>query len=316
MVLMLLRYGADVNARAQPVNTGIMAISDTIHAEWYEAPLKTPLFAAAAKGHADVIQVLLAHGADIHARDDWGGTPLHRAAGEGQTRSAEVLLEAGADVNALDSYQRTPLCWAVERDGTSRWSMPVFRWDTHETVESTRVVELLLLRGANPNVSDNTGGTPLHWAADRGTVDIARLLLAKGAKVDATMRSEKVVARPAGRISKGGPGQTPLHIAARRGDNASLLALLLAAGADPNKATTGPARDRDFQTDLGTVPPGTTPLHFASLIGDPDAVRALLDGGADPNRRDAEGKLPADRASDSRVRDLLRTRTSAADRPR
>jgi ankyrin repeat protein len=291
-----------------------MAISDIVSPAWYEAPLRTPLFAAAAKGHADVIQVLIAHGADIRARDDWGGTPLHRAAGEGQTRAAEVLLEAGADVNALDSYQRTPLCWAVERDGTSRWSMP-YPWDVNETVESTGVVELLLLHGADPNVSDDTGGMPLHWAADRGSVGIARLLLAKGAKVDATMRSEKWVARPAGGASTGGPGQTPLHVAARRGD-VPLLALLLAAGADPNKATTGPARVRDFQRDLGTMPPGTTPLHIASLIGDPDAVRVLLDAGANPNLRDTEGKVSADRANDSRVRDLLRSRTSATNRPR
>lgn len=306
MVYVLLRHGAHVNARAQPVNTGTMAISDMIHPAWYEAPLKTPLFAAAAKGHASVIRVLLAHEADINARDDWGGTPLHRAAGEGETRAAEALLEAGADVDALDSYQRTPLCWAVDRDGTSRWSTP-FRWDRHETVESTRVVVLLLLRGANPNVSDRNGGTPLHWAAERGNADIARALLAKGAKVDATMDSVKWVARPAGGKSTGGPGQTPLHIAARTGD-AAFVALLLAAGADPNKATTGSARIRDFRSDIGTVPAGTTPLHIASLMGNADAVRALLDGGANPNLRDAEDKLPADRAHESRVGDLLKTR--------
>ena len=78
-------------------------------------------------------------------------------------------------------------------------------------------VKELLERGANPNAKDGDEETPLHYAAAKGSVDIAKLLIDKGANVNA----------------KSVDGFTPLHVAAMKG-NLPVVELLLESGADPN----------------------------------------------------------------------------------
>jgi len=94
---------------------------------------KTPLHYAAAAGHADVVALLLAYKADVHARDysevDWDDTdaegrpahvpdktPLHIAAEEGQKDIVELLLANKANVNAVDDRIETPRL-AADRTG-------------------------------------------------------------------------------------------------------------------------------------------------------------------------------------------------------
>ena len=61
----------------------------------------TPLHSAVAGGHKDVVELLIAKGADVNAKNDkYGGTPLLHAAGEGHKEIVELLIAAGADVNA------------------------------------------------------------------------------------------------------------------------------------------------------------------------------------------------------------------------
>jgi ankyrin repeat protein len=79
------------------------------------------------------------------------------------------------------------------------------------------VVEALLARGAGVNARNSTGATPLHDAALAGNADLARLLIEKGAQVDAR---------------DGESGATPLHHAASWG-RAAVVRLLLEKGADP-----------------------------------------------------------------------------------
>uniref|UniRef100_A0A7C1CFG8 Zinc-ribbon domain-containing protein n=1 Tax=Thermofilum adornatum TaxID=1365176 RepID=A0A7C1CFG8_9CREN len=78
-------------------------------------------------------------------------------------------------------------------------------------------VKELLEKGANPNAKDGDEKTPLHYAAEKGSVDIAKLLINKGANVNA----------------KSCDGFTPLHVAAMKG-NLPVVELLLESGADPN----------------------------------------------------------------------------------
>ena len=70
----------------------------------------TPLYGAVEKGHKEVVELLIAAGADVNVKDgEWGETPLHLAADKGHKEVAELLITAGADVNAKDGGGDTPL---------------------------------------------------------------------------------------------------------------------------------------------------------------------------------------------------------------
>ena len=53
-------------------------------------------------GHKEVVELLIAKGADVNAKNDGGYTPLHQAAINGHKEIAELLIEKGANVNAKD----------------------------------------------------------------------------------------------------------------------------------------------------------------------------------------------------------------------
>ena len=58
----------------------------------------TPLHLAAKYGHKEIVEILIANGADINAKDDDGETPLHKAAWERHEEIAKFLISHGADV--------------------------------------------------------------------------------------------------------------------------------------------------------------------------------------------------------------------------
>ena len=110
-------------------------------------------------------------------------------------------------------------------------------------------VKTLLQQGADVNAAQGDGMTALHWAARRGDLDTAQMLLYAGANVRATTRLG---------------GHTPLLLASQMG-HGDVIEVLLKAGADA-KSTTGN---------------GTTPLMLAAAAGRADAITALLAAGAD-----------------------------------
>jgi predicted LPLAT superfamily acyltransferase len=122
-------------------------------------------------------------------------------------------------------------------------------------------VRALIAQGADVNAAQGDGMTALHWAADLGNVELAQVLIAAGANVQATTRLGAF---------------TPLHIAGENGD-AALVKVLLAAGANPRAAS-----------DLG----GETPMHFAAQSGSVEAVVAMLDRGGDVNAKSTTGQTP------------------------
>ena len=122
-------------------------------------------------------------------------------------------------------------------------------------------VRHLLQSGADVDAAQGDGMTALHWAAQRGDLELARLLMEAGARGSVTTRLG---------------AYTPLHLAARVGAG-PLVELLLEHGTPP-----------DLPSDNGT-----TPLHFAAISGDLTAVQALLAHGAAVNAAEAAwGQTP------------------------
>ena len=115
-------------------------------------------------------------------------------------------------------------------------------------------VRTLLKDGADVNTAQADGMTALHWAAQKGDVELAKILLYASANVRATTRIG---------------GYTPLLIASRNGDVA-MIRTLAESGADPNSATAN----------------GTTALMLAAAAGKPDAVTLLIEKGANVNARE------------------------------
>jgi ankyrin repeat protein len=173
---LLLAHGADVNARAHvspeprlvavPMSEeakSILQAEARAETEAQEERLgERPLHLAAEKGYNDVVELLLAHKAEVDAKTESGETPLYLAAREGHKDVVELLLAHGADVNAKDkNFGRTPLHVAAVFD--------------HKDV-----VELLLAHGANVNAKTNDGETPLHFAGGMGYEDVEELLRQHG----------------------------------------------------------------------------------------------------------------------------------------
>ena len=121
---------------------------------------------AVATDDAMLVERLLAAGAAVNARNDYGASALGEAAAIGSTRVIELLLANGADPNGANPEGETALM-LVARTGN---------------VEAAR---LLLEAGADVNASEQWGGqSALMWAVIENHIDVARLLVARGADVE------------------------------------------------------------------------------------------------------------------------------------
>ncbi len=110
--------------------------------------------------------------------------------------------------------------------------------------------------GIDINVQDDTGATPLHWAAHQDLYDLVKILEEKGANI----------------YAHDNDGWTPLHWAKSK----KVLELLISKGADIN------TRDQY----------GQTPLHGLAMDGTPELIDYLISCGASINAREAFGKTP------------------------
>jgi ankyrin repeat protein len=259
MAALLLRAGADVKAANDYGATALYAAAANADPEITamllatgadaNAPLlsgETPLMEAAERGNLETLRVLLSRGANLNAREANGGqTALMWAISESQSAVTEELVRRGADVHARSNNGFTALMFAAQVGDT----------------DSARV---LLSGGANPNdVMPKTGLTPLIIAAAMGRTKVAALLLDKGANPEAVAAD----------------GFTPLHHAAKNKEAVEMVGSLLRHGAKPNVRL---AQKKPTVAASGIVLQSATPLALAAETNNLDAVKVLVDGGANP----------------------------------
>src|SRR5690606_26408862 len=146
-------------------------------------------------------------------------------------------------------------------------------------IANVELVRLLLEAGADPEIANADGQTPLMLAARDGVAEIAELLLEHGASVDPVEQWR---------------GQSALIWAAARGHGA-VTRLLIGHGADIELR----AASTDWGSQITSEPRaqyrpvgGLTPLLYAARVGCGDCIEALLDAGADIDRPSPEGVTP------------------------
>jgi ankyrin repeat protein len=174
------------------------------------------------------------------------------AAAEGNIEAVKQHIAAGTDVGAK-TLGETPLHW----------------------VSTKEVAELLIDNGADVNMKNSVGLTPLDWAVVEDSTEIADLLRKHGGK--------------RGKWFKAGES---IYIAAKVG-HIEAVKQHIAAGTDVN------AKDEE----------GLTPLYFAAGYGYKEIVELLIGEGADVNVQRGDGKTPLDRAirfNRGEMADLLR----------
>lgn len=261
-------------------------------------PARKNLFArACAAGDTAVVEAALAEGVSVGPVNTTGITPLHLAALS--SRSPEMvrrLIEAGADVNAAVRRAIPSMHTFVEKDRLYGRHLAVgdtalfaavsglSYWPDRAAPVAHEIVGILLAAGADPNARNEYGHTLLELTVtdDRPRhIDVVGRLLAAGADPEPADTDD-----------------SPLRRAVSSGSEA-IVAALLAAGADPCRAT------RVVQWGVK----GVTPLHTAAFHGTEATLRLMIDAASDVDVRTAGGVTPLQFAArdngPGRVRMLL-----------
>ncbi|KAM8889751.1 ankyrin-3-like isoform 11-T11 [Synchiropus picturatus] len=245
VVAELIKQGANVDAATKKGNTA--------------------LHIASLAGQTDVVKELVTNGANVNAQSQNGFTPLYMAAQENHMDVVQFLLDNGSSQSIATEDGFTPLAVALqqghdqvvslllENDTKGKVRLPALHIAARK--DDTKAAALLLQNDHNADVESKmmvnrtteSGFTPLHIASHYGNINVATLLLNRGAAVDFKARNDI----------------TPLHVASKRG-NSNMVRLLLERGAKID------ARTKD----------GLTPLHCGARSGHEQVVEMLLNRGA------------------------------------
>jgi ankyrin repeat protein len=251
---------------------------------------------------------LIAAGADVNAVDRERTTPLHHAAMSPEPALAEALIAAGAKVNTQNAAGMTPLHYAALFGGAPTAEFLLTHGAEPEgrsvllgvpplvmavTRGDPRIVTVFLDHRADVNALGPDGETALARATLLGAVDVAKVLVERGARVGARFA----------RIN-----QTPLHVAAARG-SVPLVSLFLTHGAEVDARDGGGFTPMMIAAEKGRTlvvralfnadgkvnsvnNVGRTALWFAASRGHEETVAYLLEHAADQSLAASDGQNP------------------------
>lgn len=221
-----------------------------------------------------MVELLLKYKANTEVIDPVGNTVLHNTIRAGDFEMTELLVNYGADVNHFNNERHshrsfeTPLRVAIEEDNTKIAELLLQKGAKHETsgpygekplhaAKSVGMVELLLTHKADPNVENHMreNSTPLHYAATKGSAELAECLLKHGANPNAEKKNSR-------------DEITPLHCAIKKG-SLEVVQVLLKYGANPNTPNNKKI----------------SPLNIARAEDYKGIAKCLIDAGAVVGRR-------------------------------
>jgi len=360
MLTALLKAGADVNATNPEGQTALMAVARTGNVDAAEVLFakganvnaaehwrgQTALMWAAADCQPAMTKALIVHGADVNARskvNKWerdvtaeprpkdmpagGGTPLLLVAREGCLESAKVLLEAGADPNLQDPNLVPPAVTAIVN---GHFDVAAYLLGNGAAVNlADRWGRAMLWAVVDMHTTPHSGRPDVLESESMSSMDLMKLVLAKGADVNAQLALFPPYRSPADRGSDGvlTIGATPLLRAAKAGD-VEAMTLLLDYRANPNTPTVDGitpllaaagvgsrdsdtrGRDKTEQSAVASVnllldrgaaidaadSRGQTAMHGAAFWGFNDLVKTLAKRGAKLDVKDRGGMTPVDSA--------------------
>ncbi len=265
----------------------------------------TPLHVACQNGHLEVVQALIEAGADSKAKSTMEYTPLHLACEFGHLEMVKTLINAGADPCARNINGHSPIDVVLSKEN-ERFPAEPQTLNNALLINSFRgnveKVQLLLSLGAEVNYvrsADSKKSTPLHLACERGHLEVVKTLIEAGANphaqnilgesaIDIVTRSDEETSEKKLNYA--------LIISSMNGD-VGKIKLLLALGADVNY----------FDPDLQVGREQVTPLGMASGSNNLEAVRALIDAGADVNKSTSNGICPLHMACEEGHLEVVKT---------
>jgi ankyrin repeat protein len=257
---------------------------------------------AAAKGDIATIKALLDDGANLKARDFLGNSALIAAIDGNHSETAKFLIDKGAEIDAEPQWMRSVIAWAVLRDmkdiveillqkgvnintGSEDETTPLI-FAAKEKNEA--MVRFLVGKGADVNIADAKGNTPLRYAVCDSRLNVAEFLIGKGGNINARDQNEKPILawaancgntkavrmlfKKGAAVNETGYKREPAWMwAVERGSNIETLKFFF---------------EIDKNIDVNTrIAANTTALMIAARNGRTDAVRFLIERGADLNVR-------------------------------
>jgi ankyrin repeat protein len=268
----------------------------------------TALMAVARTGNVEAAKLLIEHGAAVDAREGFGGqTALMWASARRHPAMIDFLISQGAVVNARSAvrdYQRHIQAEGRPKSLDTGGFTPLL----YAARENCRAcVEVLLERGADINMPDPDGVTPLHVSVMNANWDLAKQIVEAGADVNQwDIFGEAPLFTAVGGRSRNDGGRASID-PPNETSGLDIVKLLLERGANPNmQLFFRPANVRG-----ATNTRGSTPLIRAASNSDMEVVKLLLEHGADATVYMADRQTPihavlAGRANEKDALEMIR----------